>query len=71
MQEFKLQETPDQLREGNIPRNLKLVVTGTNVKKAQPGDVVLIQGVLVPKRKEGYMHEQDLVFDACIEAFKV
>lgn len=39
-QEIKIQETPDQLREGNIPRNLKLVLTETNIKKAQPGDIV-------------------------------
>jgi hypothetical protein len=25
----------------------------------------------MPKRKEGYAHEQDLIFDACIEAFKI
>ena len=51
MQEIKVQETPDQLREGNIPRNLKLVLTEINIKKALPGDVVMIQGVLLPKRK--------------------
>jgi DNA replicative helicase MCM subunit Mcm2 (Cdc46/Mcm family) len=39
-QEIKIQETPDQLREGNIPRNLKLVLAETNVKKALPGDIV-------------------------------
>jgi hypothetical protein len=27
--------------------------------------------VLLPKRKEGFFHEQDLIFDICIEAFKV
>jgi DNA replicative helicase MCM subunit Mcm2 (Cdc46/Mcm family) len=32
------------------------VLTETNIKKAMPGDIVEIQGVLLPKRKEGYMH---------------
>jgi len=27
--------------------------------------------VLLPRRKEGFTHEQDLLFDICLEAFKV
>lgn len=56
-QVIKIQEVPDQLKQGNIPLNMRLILTHNNIRKAQPGDIVLIQGVVMPKRKEGYAYE--------------
>jgi len=53
---IKVQETPDQLKQGNIPLNMKFILTHNNIRKVQPGDVVIIQGVVMPKRKEGFAH---------------
>lgn len=47
------------------------MLSESNIRKAQPGDIIEIQGVLLPRRKEGYAYEQDLLFDICLEAFKV
>ena len=55
---------PEQLRQGNIPRNMKLILTDSNIKKVYPGDVVEIQGVILPKRKESSFHDQDIIFDS-------
>lgn len=62
-QAIKIQETPEQLKQGKIPRNLKIVLSHDNVRKVQPGDVVELQGTVVAKSKEGFSHEQDLIFD--------
>ena len=35
-----IQEVPEQLKEGNIPRNMKLHLTESNVKLAHPGDMI-------------------------------
>jgi len=65
-QEIKIQEVPEQLRQGNIPRNMKLILTETNIKKAYPGDIIEIQGVVLPKRKESPAFDQDIMFDSCM-----
>lgn len=39
-QEIAIQEVPEQLKQGNIPRNLKLVLTDHNIKSAHPGDII-------------------------------
>jgi len=70
-QELKIQETPDQLRDGRIPRTFLLTLKESNVKRAAPGDIVLIQGVLLPQRKLGFRHQHDLAFDCHLEASKI
>lgn len=62
---------PEQLTQGSIPRNLKLLLTDSNVKTAHPGDIIEIQGVILPKRKEKTMYDEDILFDSRMEAFKV
>lgn len=39
-QEIVIQEVPEQLNQGNIPRNLKLLLTDSNIKTAHPGDII-------------------------------
>lgn len=50
-QQLKIQETADQLIDGNIPRTYTVQVRGDLVRQAVPGDMVMIQGVLLPNRK--------------------
>ena len=50
---------------------MKLVLTHSNVRAAQPGDIVVVQGVMLPQRKEGFQHEQDLLFTCFVEAYTV
>lgn len=56
-QELKIQETPDQLRDGRIPRTYSIQLRDSNVKQASPGDIILVQGILRPHRKLGFRHQ--------------
>jgi hypothetical protein len=44
---------------------------GTNAKQASPGDVIMIQGVLLPSRKLGFRDQFNLAFESHIEALSV
>jgi DNA replication licensing factor MCM7 len=70
-QQLKIQETSDQLIEGNIPRTFTVHLMGDLVRQASPGDVVMIQGVLLPNRREGFRHVGDIIFDSYLEAYKI
>jgi DNA replicative helicase MCM subunit Mcm2 (Cdc46/Mcm family) len=43
----------------------------SNVKKATPGDIILVQGILLPQKKLGFRHQGDLTFECHIEALKI
>ena len=68
-QEIKIQETPDQLQQGKIPRNFSIQMRGNLVKQATPGDIVMVQGILLPRRKPGYSN--DLLFTLHMVATKI
>lgn len=70
-QELKIQETSEQLVEGSIPRTFLVQLNGSFVRKASPGDVVEIQGILLPNRRTGFKHKSDIIFDGYIEAHKI
>lgn len=70
-QTLKLQETSDQLVEGNIPRTFMVHLKGEVCRQASPGDVVMLQGVLLPNRREGFIHRAEIIFDSYIEVFKI
>jgi DNA replication licensing factor MCM7 len=70
-QTLKIQETSDQLIEGNIPRTFLVHLRGEICRQASPGDVVMIQGVLLPNRRDGFRHRGELIFDSYIEVYKV
>lgn len=63
-QELKIQETSDQLKQGSIPKSINVSLKGNNVKQASPGDVVLLQGVMLPTRRLGFRFQNLLSFDA-------
>jgi DNA replicative helicase MCM subunit Mcm2 (Cdc46/Mcm family) len=69
-QELKIQETPDQLDQGKIPKNFVVQVRGHLVKQATPGDIVKIQGVLLAHRRSGRF-ENDLAFLTHLVACKI
>lgn len=62
-QDLKVQETPDQLKDGRIPRTFSLSLKDSNVKQAAPGDIILVQGILLPHRKFGFKHQNNLTFE--------
>lgn len=70
-QELRIQETPDQLRDGRIPRTYSLLLKDSNVKKASPGDIIVIQAVMLPQRKLGFRHQHDLAFECHLQAVKI
>jgi DNA replication licensing factor MCM7 len=70
-QELKIQETSDQLKQGSIPKSITVHLKGNNVKQASPGDIILLQAVILPTRRLGYRFQHCLAFDSHLEAFKV
>ena len=54
-QELKLQELPEQVPMGHVPRSLSVHCRGELTRQAAPGDVVVVDGVFLPSRVEsGY-----------------
>lgn len=70
-QELKVQETPDQLNPGSIPKTFSIHLKGSNCKKAAPGDIIVVQGILLPIKKEGRKGDQGLTFGSYIEGYKI
>ena len=70
-QELRIQETPDQLVEGAIPKTITLKVKGNLVNSASPGDVVVVEGILLPSRPIKWQYMNDLLFNSYIDGLKV
>ena len=71
-QELKVQETTEQLHTGRIPKTFTLHMKGSNCRQASPGDVIFVQGVLLPINKShGGRKDYGLAFNTYIEVFKV
>ena len=70
-QELRIQETPDQLVEGAIPKTLTMKLKGNLVNQASPGDIVVIEGILLPSRPLKWQYMNDLLFSSYIEGLKV
>jgi hypothetical protein len=45
---------------------MTVYLKGNNVKQASPGDIVLLQGVMLPTRRLGFRYQNVLAFDAHI-----
>ena len=52
-QELKLQELPNQVPMGHVPRSMSVYCRGELTRLAQPGDTVTIDGVFLPQRLGG------------------
>ena len=71
-QEVKLQELPDQVPVGNIPRSLTVTCRGINTRQAQPGEMVTVVGVFLPKRYTGFRGMRaGLIADTYLEASSI
>ena len=70
-QELKLQELPNQVPMGHIPRSMSVHCRGELTRLATPGDVVTIDGIFLPQRvaESGYRAMQaGLVSTTYLEA---
>ncbi|GMH35691.1 hypothetical protein BSKO_03559 [Bryopsis sp. KO-2023] len=53
-QEIKLQERADEVPQGETPRVLRIVVTGSLTQRAKPGDHVVVSGLFIPEPFVGF-----------------
>jgi DNA replication licensing factor MCM7 len=55
-QELKVQELPNQVPMGHVPRSLSVFCRGELTRQANPGDVITVDGVFLPQRvaESGY-----------------
>lgn len=55
-QELKLQELPQQVPMGHVPRSMSVYCNGELTRLAQPGNVVTVDGIFLPQRiaESGY-----------------
>jgi len=47
-QELRLQESPEEVPEGNVPRSLRVYAMGESTRKCQCGDKVTLDGIWLP-----------------------
>ena len=50
----QLQELPDQVPVGHIPRHISVQCRGELCRKCSPGDMVVVSGTFLPKRYQGF-----------------
>lgn len=55
---------------GKIPKSFIVHLKGENCKQAAPGDIVMIQGILLPIKRDG-RDANTLSFNTYLEAFKI
>lgn len=71
-QEIKVQELPEQVPIGQIPRSLTVSAYGSAVRKITPGDVVDISGIFLPTPYTGFRAMRaGLLTDTYLEAHHI
>jgi DNA replication licensing factor MCM7 len=71
-QEIRVQETPDQIPQGSIPRSFSIVAKGETTRQATPGDIVVVTGVFLPAQIESFRGmSTKLIHDTYLEAFQI
>jgi DNA replication licensing factor MCM7 len=53
-QELRIQELPDQVPTGHIPRSMTIHCSGETTRQCGPGDIVTIHGVFLTVKYTGY-----------------
>lgn len=66
-----MQETPDQLSAGKIPKTFLIHARGLNCRQAAPGDIVMVQGILLPIKRDNWRDAQSLAFTTYLSACKI
>eukprot|EP01138_Halocafeteria_seosinensis_P015400 gb/GECG01015717.1/.p1 GENE.gb/GECG01015717.1/~~gb/GECG01015717.1/.p1 ORF type:complete len:760 (+),score=102.60 gb/GECG01015717.1/:1-2280(+) len=71
-QEVRIQELPDQVPVGHIPRSLTVVCRGEMTRHVGPGDMVTISGVWQPTPYTGFQAiKAGLIADTYLEAHDI
>ena len=71
-QEVRIQELPDQVPVGHIPRTMSVVCRGEMSRQVGPGDLVTIAGVWQPTPYTGFQAiKAGLIADTYLEAHEV
>ncbi|KAI6191751.1 DNA replication licensing factor MCM7 [Aphelenchoides bicaudatus] len=71
-QELRIQELSDQVPVGSIPRAVTVYARGENTRKAQPGDNIIISGVLTPTVGGGFRQVAGgLITDVVLETHHI
>jgi len=59
------------LKRGAVPKATHMELRGSFVNAAQPGDIIKIQGIVLPKQMSKNKFIKDLYFDSYIYVTKV
>jgi DNA replication licensing factor MCM7 len=72
-QEIKVQEPPEQVPVGHVPRSISIMCFGKNVNEATAGDLISIAGIFLPNviTGPGKSFKSRLIHDTYIESFKI
>ena len=71
-QELRVQELPDQVPVGHIPRSVVVVCRADTTRLAAPGDIVNLSGIFLPTPFTGYQAiKAGLTADTYIEAHDI
>ena len=60
-QELKIQELPDQVPVGHIPRTMNLICRGEITRRANPGDIITTMGVFLPTPYTGFNKVNNII----------
>jgi len=71
VQKIMVQERPEEIPPGQLPRSIEVVLTEDLVDKARPGDRVTIVGILTIKGERSVKKGSKLTFEMRIEANNV
>jgi len=53
-QECKIQELPEEVPTGNVPRSITVYIFGENTRRCQCGDKVTVTGIWLPLKASGF-----------------
>lgn len=72
-QEIKVQEPPEQVPTGHVPRSVCVLCFGNNVNQVSAGDLVSISGIFLPNviAGPGKSFKSRLIHDTYVESFKI
>lgn len=56
---------------GSIPKSIHLQLRGNYINNAQPGDIVKVQGIIMPRQISKNAMYKDLFFDTYIYVTKI
>lgn len=71
-QELRIQELPDQVPVGHIPRSMTVHCSGELTRQCSPGDVVTLSGVFLTVKYSGYRAiTAGLQADTFLDAFSI